>query len=238
MNLILFEPGETGRPIPPDDPRVLHLRRTLRREAGEPFDAGVIDGPRGKGRILHEDGEGVHLAFEPGPPPEPLLPVTLLAGLPRPQTARRILREAASFGTHGIHFMATDRGEPSYAESSLWSNGEVRRHLIAGTEQRFSTLLPEVVLHAGLAEALDLLLPVHTGAALDNYEAAGPLSRFRPARPPVFLAVGSERGWSARERDLFRERGVPLLKLGEPVLRSETACLCGLTLLLAALEFL
>ena len=238
MNLILFEAGETGRPLPADDPRALHLRRILRRAVGELFDAGVVNGPRGKGRILSVDREGLHFAFEPGAEPEPLLQVALLVGLPRPQTARRILREAASFGVGEIHFAATDKGERSYAGSSLWSTGEARRHLIAGTEQRFSTLLPELVLHDRLEAALDRLLPAHAGAALDNYEATGPLSGFRPARFPVFLAVGAERGWSAGERDLLRARGVPLLKLGKPVLRTETACLCGLTLLMAALQIL
>ncbi len=51
MNLILFELPETQRPLPIDDPRARHVLEVLRRRVGESFDAGLIDGPRGKATV-------------------------------------------------------------------------------------------------------------------------------------------------------------------------------------------
>lgn len=238
MNLILFGEEEIHSLLPLQDPRAIHILHTLRRSRGDVFDAGIINGPRGKAMVAEVEATGLRLRFDPTETPPDLHPGAILVGLPRPQTARKILQEVTSLGIGEIHFAGTDKSEPSYSESKLWTTGEYRRHLTAGAEQAFTTRIPRLRRHGDLAAALELLLPRHEGVALDNYEATGPLRSYRPQRAECLLAVGPERGWSGPERDLFRERGVPLLHLGDRPLRTETACLCGLTLLLAKLEWL
>jgi RsmE family RNA methyltransferase len=44
---------------------------------------------------------------------------------------------------------------------------------------------------------------------------------------PVVLAIGAERGWSDRERDLLEEAGFLRLSLGDRALRTETACVAA-----------
>jgi RsmE family RNA methyltransferase len=46
------------------------------------------------------------------------------------------------------------------------------------------------------------------------------------------LAVGSERGWSSRERDMLEEAGFLRLSLGKRALRTETACTAAVILLM------
>ena len=234
MNLILFEASETGRLLPLDDPRARHILEVLRREPGDTFDAGLIDGPRCKATLVSVDDAGLKLSFEPGEMPSPMAPITLIVGLPRPQTARKLLEEATSMGVEALHFVSCDRGEASYRQSRLWSTGEWRRHVIAGAEQAFSTLLPDVSFDLSLEEALNALVPGYYRIALDNYEAASALGSLR-VEPPVVLALGPERGWSADERDLLRNRGFELAHLGERVLRVETACVAALSLVRARL---
>jgi RsmE family RNA methyltransferase len=53
-----------------------------------------------------------------------------------------------------------------------------------------------------------------------------------PTKRPVVLAVGSERGWSDRERDLFESAGFLRLSLGNRALRTETACVAATVLAL------
>jgi 16S rRNA (uracil1498-N3)-methyltransferase len=236
MNLILFSEDESAHPLPRSDPRAVHLLQTLRRREGDCFDAGFLNGPRTKGMIAKITDEALLLAFDPVSPPPPLHPVSLLVGLPRPQTARKILQEATSLGVEEIHFTPTEKGEPSYAASKLWSTGEYRRHLIAGAEQAFTTRIPLLEHHQDLTAALDQLLAGRVAVALDNYEATGPLRDFQPAGCRCLLVVGAERGWSAEERDLFRARKIPLLQLGSNVLRTETACVGGLAILLAKMQ--
>ncbi|PTY02784.1 16S rRNA methyltransferase [Opitutaceae bacterium EW11] len=241
MNLILFEPEETAQPLPRSDPRALHVLNVLRREVGDSFDVGLVDGPRGKAMLVEIGRDTLKLSFSWGVPPPPLDPITLIVGLPRPQTARKILQDATALGVSSVHFVRTDRAEPSYGQSTLWNSGEWRRHLIAGAEQAFCTRLPAVTWNRTLADTLALLSHEAGRVALDNYEGTMPLlqysvSGYNPSNPPeVALAVGSERGWSAEERHALRQQGFALAHLGTRVLRTETAIVAALAILKAKL---
>ncbi|HVU23993.1 MAG TPA: RsmE family RNA methyltransferase [Opitutus sp.] len=236
MNLVLFEPAEARVPLPSRDPRALHLLTVLRRRVGDTFDAGLVNGPRGKGTIVAIDPHALTLRFDWGPEPPPLDPITLIVGLPRPQTARDILRDATTLGAAALHFVATEKGDPNYAASTLWRRDQWRRHLIAGAEQAFSTRLPLVTHGLALAEAIVGLPAGDTRIALDNYEAAEPLSTCHTLYDKaVCLALGGERGWSPAERALLRANGFAFAHLGERVLRTETAVIAALTLMKARL---
>jgi RsmE family RNA methyltransferase len=236
VNLILFEPAELAVPLPRTDPRARHLLDVLRRQVGDTFDAGLLNGPRGKGTLTARDATTLHLAFVWGPPPPPPDPITLVVGLPRPQTARDILRDATTLGAAAIHFVRTEKSDASYAQSTLWSSGEWRRHLVAGAEQAFATRVPEVTFGGALADVLASLPVPAARLALDHYESPSPLSGYTgTAADPHVLALGGERGWSARDRALLRSAGFQFAHLGTRVLRTETAVIAGLALLRARL---
>lgn len=235
VNLILFEPAEIGATLPASDVRVLHLANVLRRKPGDTFDAGIVNGPRGKGHVAAVTEAGWTLEFEPGSAPPPAPPITLIVGLPRPQTARDILRETTSLGVAALDFVVTDKGERNYAASTLWTSGEWRRLVRQGAEQAFCTRIPDVRHGATLREALSGLAAGGTRLALDNYEAAEPLGDTVALAPPVVLGIGGERGWSAAEREMLRAAGFQLVHLGTRVLRTETACIAALTLVRARL---
>jgi RsmE family RNA methyltransferase len=129
----------------------------------------------------------------------------------------------------------TEKTERNYAQSSLWTTGEWRRHLVAGAEQAFSTHIPEITRGHTLAETLAALPPDARRLALDNYEAAAHLGTVRLApAAPIALALGPERGWSAGDRALLRSHDFALVHLGPRVLRCETAVVAALTLVRAA----
>ena len=237
MNLILFEREELKSELPSADPRAQHILRVLRRRQGDSFDAGLIDGPRGKGTLTSVTATSISIRFEWLEEPPPLDPIELLVGLPRPQAARRILHAMTSLGVARLRFITADRGEAGYSSSSLWTAGEWRRHLIDGAQQAFTTRLPAVTVGQGLAEAIDSLEPGGTRLALDNYEAAQSLSKIA-AVEPVTLALGPERGWSDRERDLLRSHCFELAHLGERVLRTETACIAAVAVVKSRLALL
>lgn len=142
MNLILFEPHELNVPLPRTDRRAVHLVEVLRRVAGDNFDAGLVNGPRGKATLTAIAPDALTIAFAWGEPLPPAPSLTLIVGLPRPQTARDILRDATSLGVTTLHFIRTEKGEANYAQSTLWSSGEWRRHVLAGAEQAFDPRIP------------------------------------------------------------------------------------------------
>ncbi|MSU23522.1 MAG: 16S rRNA (uracil(1498)-N(3))-methyltransferase [Opitutus sp.] len=237
MNLILFEPAETSRPLPRTDPRAAHILTVLRREVGGTFDCGLVNGPRGKATLAALGATTLTLGFawEATPPAAPA-PITLILGLPRPQTARDLLRDATSLGVAALHFVTTEKGDSNYARSSLWSSGEWRRHLVIGAEQAFDTHLPAVTHGQPLAAALAQLAKKSTRLALDNYEAPTPLSTCNlSGDKSVALALGPERGWSPAERELLRANEFSLVHLGARVLRTETACIAAIALIKAKL---
>jgi RsmE family RNA methyltransferase len=206
---------------------------------GDTFDVGVINGPRGKAIIVEDDHTaGMRLRMEWTAPPDKPFPIALLIGLPRPQTARKILQETTSMGVSLIIFFDSDKGESSYRQSRLWATAEWKRHLTLGAEQAFTTWLPEVFHFPSLHDALGCP-SANTGRyALDVYEAAAPLSSMPTEHAAFNLAVGSERGWSPSERTTLRENGYQLVDLGERILRTETACTVAIAIIAAQMGWM
>jgi len=234
VNLVLFHSEEIARPLPRSDARAEHILGVLRRKTGDSLDVGLANGPRGKATLLCVTASTLDLGFtwEPSPPPLPP-PTTLIIGLPRPQTARKILQDAATIGVRALHFARCERCEPSYADSKLWSSGEWQRHLEAGAAQAFCTHIPQLTHGRMLSELVSELSGEKAAAyiALDNYEATAPLSKIALAPDtPLVLALGPERGWTSNERDALRTTGFTLAHLGPRVLRLETAVTAALAI--------
>jgi RsmE family RNA methyltransferase len=235
VNLILFEAAEIEHSLPRSDRRARHILEVLRRKPGDTFDAGIVNGLRGKGTLVAIGDKEITLTFAGETAPQPAAPITLIVGLPRPQTARDILRDATTLGVGAIHFVRTEKSEPSYAQSTLWTSGEWRRLAIAGAEQAFDTRIPEITHGRGLAEVVASLPPATTRIALDNYESPTALSQIENVTHHVTFAIGGERGWSAAERALLRAQGFRLTHLGPRILRTETACVAAIAMMRARL---
>ncbi|MCS7002205.1 MAG: 16S rRNA (uracil(1498)-N(3))-methyltransferase [Dehalococcoidia bacterium] len=231
MNVILFAPDETR--LRADDPRAVHLLTVLRASVGDSFRAGVIDGPLGVGTITARDDDGLALAFAWGEPPPPLPPITVIIGLPRPPTARKILHEATALGVARLWFVRTALGERSYAQSPLWTAGEWRRHCLDGAQQAICTRIPEVDAGRTLMAALRHLPESHR-VALDHEVADQSIAEV-PLGAPLTLAIGAERGWTDAERDRLRAHGFAFAHLGRRVLRVETATIAALAVAQARL---
>ena len=239
MNLILFEPHELAVPLPREDRRADHILTVLRRRVGDTFDAGLVNGPRGKATLLAIEATTLTLAFHGEIAPAQPDPITLIVGLPRPATARDILRESAALGVAAIHFVATEKGEPSYAQSTLWSSDEWRQLLLAGAAQAFDTRIPGVSHGQTLAGTIATLSPGSRRIALDNYESPAGLGQMELAQDSsVVVAIGSERGWSAAERGTLREGAFDFAHLGPRVLRVETATIAALSIIRAKLQLM
>ena len=239
VNLILFEPSEVQQPLALTDRRARHVLTVLRRQVGDTFDVGVVNGSRGKATLKSVTSDVLVLGFQWTEAPRIADPITLIVGLPRPQTARDILRDATTLGVAAIHFVRTHRSDPSYAQSTLWTTGEWRRHLISGAEQAFDTAIPEVTFTETLGQKLSSLASSSVRVALDNYESPTRLSETDVmVGPHLILAIGGERGWSGQDRDVLRSHGFTFCHLGNRILRTETAVIAALTLLRARLGLL
>jgi RsmE family RNA methyltransferase len=235
MNCILFEPDETVRPLSKRDGRAAHLLKVLHKKPGDEFEAGILGGMRGRGRLerIAEDGS-IEFSLNLNEAPPPRSPLHIGVGFSRPIQMRRILREMANMGARAISFFGTDSGEKSYRETTLLSDGGARAAFIEGAAQGRDTILPVLSVYRNLDEWLQNApgtMPDAFCICADNIAAEGSFAGLPRNANDFFAAVGSERGWSDRERGLFREAGFHSLSLGERPLRTETACVAAAALL-------
>ena len=279
MNLILFDKEELNRELPYGDPRAVHMGRILKLDEGDEFLAGVIGGPKGRGRLLSRESRGWRIGFTPLGESPPLHPLTLVLGCPRPPTARRILKDMCSMGLKEIRVCSTDLNEDSYLGAKFWREGLWKAALRDGAMQGAATLLSGVKTAPTLQGVLDDLPrgpgirrialecdsrvspPEPRGgdisasgaagaARLDGWAAgeageagearldgwaAGAAGEAGVSGDEAVLAVGPERGWSYRERGILAEHGFTPVRLGERILRTETACAAGAGLMLLQL---
>jgi RsmE family RNA methyltransferase len=160
-------------------------------------------------------------------------------GFPRPIQLRRLLRDLANLGIAAADLLGTDRGEKSYRDTKLLIDGGARAAMIEGAVQARDTGIPRLSaypsLDAWLVEKPWAADPAPLLAAADNVRPEGSLARFPAANRAVVLAIGPERGWSGRERQLFAAAGFTRLSLGPRALRTETACTAALVLLMEKL---
>ena len=234
VNLVLITADEAKSGLPPDDARSRHLRENVRLAVGGTFHVGVENALRGIATIT---ALAPRLSFSVvwENSPQARLPLTVLVGLPRPQTAKKVLHDLASLGAAKIIFFESAKGDSGYLTSSLWKDGEWCEHVLKGTEQACSTLVPEVTRVGSLAEALVGLDANAWKLALDPYEATGAPEVTSPAKAAV-LAIGPERGFADSERAALRAAGFTFAHLGDRILRVEAAALVGGALMLAQLR--
>lgn len=235
MNLILLETEEPRQRLAAGTPAATHLRDVLKARAGSTFWCGAENGARGIATVEAAEPDGsfaFSVAWERGVPADVFSPpIRLLVGLSRPQTMKKIFAAAGEIGCREIRVFVTENGDPAYARSSLWRDGndELRALLRKAAEQTCTTFLPPARLFPSLAEACADLAesPAGSAFALDVYEAESSLADVAfpplPAGTPRAFAIGSERGWTDAERRALRERGFVFAHLGARVLRTETA---------------
>jgi 16S rRNA U1498 N3-methylase RsmE len=246
------------------DERAIHLLKVLHKKAGDSFDAGLIGGKLGKG-IIKEIAETISFSLHLDTAPPPRVPLRICAGFPRPIQLRRMFRDLSSLGLEAVDLAGTELGEKSYRDTKLLSDGGARTALIEGAALARDTRLPVLAVYpcleawlkaqpwaaaypSALLVAADNVLPagsfsqLNTGAGSDGVQRlngvgkAGDVQRLNGAG--AVLAVGPERGWSSREREMLEAAGFMRLSMGARALRTETAAIAACILLMEKIGYL
>ncbi len=252
MNLVLLD-GEDSRVLAAGTPEAEHLLRVLKIAPGGTFWCGVKNGARALATVREISPAGA-ISFSvkweettaaPDGDVSAFLRVRLLVGLSRPQTMKKVLAVASELGCARIDVFRSEKGDPAYAESTLWKKGDgtIAEILKKSAQQTCSTAFPPVSLHRSLADFFATendLRERHSGGdfslvALDIYAAAKSLAEtpIDFSTETLLLAVGPERGWSEREREILCGNAGVFAHLGERILRVETAVGAALSVALA-----
>ena len=249
MNICLFNKDEISLPLDLRDERGEHIVKILHKKEGETFTAGIIGGQAGTATItkIEDDNRKLWFDFKPESDGKPLTKLKMIIGFPRPNQLKRLLRDIAGLGVCEVHLTGTELGEKSYMQSTLVEKGSAYKMLLDGTVQAGSTHVPELFLHKTLSECVAKVLEEGSSAAdagkpllaaLDNKRPKLSLGKFMEAaesHPFVVAAIGSERGWTDKEREFLEEKGFALCGMGERILRTETAATVAGSIILAQL---
>jgi 16S rRNA (uracil1498-N3)-methyltransferase len=214
-----------------------HLRRVLRLKPGD--DVSVFDGMGHgfRGRIEAVTALEAGVALErPENTAEPRLRVTLLQGLPHGDRMDFIVEKAVEMGVHRIVPVTCERSVVRPAPGPWQRLERFRRITASAAKQSGRNLVPPVL------EVIDFsAAAVFEGGAASKRarilfhprESAEPgLARPLAGTDEAFLLVGPEGGWDDKEVAAARAAGWSVTGLGPRILRSDTAALVALTLVM------
>ena len=228
----------------------LHAARVLRLKAGETVQ--ILDNENlYQGELLQLEEQAVIVRIlEKLPSPEPPAQVTLLQGLPKGDKLEMIVQKATELGAFAIAPVEMSR---SIAKADRQSKKQERYQRIAleAAKQSGRAHVPEI--HP--PQSFSALCKALANAAEPPYDAvliaweeeqAMPLSRairsLRQAHADslnghrIALLIGPEGGISIEECEQLKVIGAQSVTLGPRILRTETAGICALSVIWAALD--
>ncbi len=247
MNICLFSNDEISKPLSLKDERGQHIIKVLHKKPGDTFTAGIIGGESGTACIKSIDDNGISFDFTSEGNGKPLSKLDMIIGFPRPIQLKRLLRDIAALGVGRVYLTGTDLGEKSYMQSTLVERGAVYQMLLDGTVQAGSTHVPEFFLYKTLDECLsEIEKSGEPGCrlALDNVNPSCRLSDAVKDKleslenSRVIAAIGSERGWTNREREVLEKTGYVRCGMGERIMRTETAATVAGAIILSEMEII
>lgn len=242
MNIALFTESEINTPLSVKDERGEHIVKVLHKKEGDTFKAGIIGGMVGTATITGIENNLIHFSFTPETPGLEPQPLIMVIGFPRPIQLKRLLRDIAALGVKEVHLTGTELGEKSYMQSNLVEHGTAYKMLLDGTVQAGTTSVPELFLHQTLSDCIEA---VKTSAgncfqalALDNINPKCSLveamnSEILTEKCITIAAIGSERGWTDKERKMLEDAGFSRCGMGKRIMRTETAATVAASVILA-----
>lgn len=250
MNICLFKQEELNRPLSIKDERGEHIIKILHKKEGDTFSAGVINGMAGTATIKKIENGEITFDFKPESEGKNLYPLKMIIGFPRPIQLKRLLRDIAALGVQEVHLTGTELGEKSYMQSNLVEHGTAYQMLLDGTVQAASTHVPDLFLHKTLKDCLESVIPEKEQCnnakilklCMDNINPKGSLFSVlqeqyeKPAL--VVAAIGSERGWTQKEREMLESAGYLRVGMGSRVMRTETAATVSASIISACMGWM
>ena len=225
-----------------EDRRARHLLEVLKLAPGREFHFGVINHSIGRGVCTTMDQDGLHGTYAPIKSVALETQLTsspqrsLVLGLPRPKSLRRILRMVGILGIQQLHLINTARVDKSYWGSPWLEPEALRAALIEGLEiacRAGATLpiLPRVhqhrlfrpfaedqlpqLLHGASAQSQDHSRNLVSGIVLHPGPIRSEQERRLQSSKDLLLALGPEGGFVDFELELFHKAGLQTWSFGE-----------------------
>jgi RsmE family RNA methyltransferase len=214
--------------------RAEHIRAILKLQVGDSLEIGILNGPKGSGRIEKIDNQGViiHADTFPELDQDEVAPqIVIICALPRPQTLKKVLLTCGMMNVHSLYLIRANRVEKSYYHSPLLNPHNYKPFLVEGLSQGKFTRLPEVKIFERFKPFFEDIFPEIEKEAGPEHIKLLPDSESEMMLNDVcsghdrhiMLAIGPEGGWVPFEIDMMIGLGFKIFSLGPWVLRVEHA---------------
>ena len=146
----------------------------------------------------------------------------LIVGLSRPQTSKKVLEHATTFGARNFHFFKATLSEKSYLDSKLFEDEAYLEFIYLGLSQasQFSRI-PTFKLdkynpaQQYLESPQKYILDLNAEKSFLDFDLN--------FEKPITLAIGPERGWAIEDLEIFNTNGFKSVKISSSILRVEHA---------------
>lgn len=214
-----------------------HLARVLRLKPGDQLVVVGQDGQAGKAVIDSVTATCVTAKLTSGIDSmvEPPLTVWLAQGLPKGDKMDLIVQKAVELGVAGIIPLAAEHSVVRY-DAAKQLNRITRWQKIAGEagKQCGRGKIPQITNIKTMTEVLaelssnTTLLMLYEGETTQGIREA--LGNY--AKGTIVVIIGPEGGFSAAEVELCHKRGAQIVTMGPRILRTETAAIAALTIVM------
>lgn len=245
MHHFFVEPSQIqGNHIFIDGPDVNHIRNVLRMNPGE--EVNVTDGSGEKVyrcaiASIGEDKVELNIMWAQEKGMELPSKIYLFQGLPKSDKMELIIQKAVELGVYEIIPMATARAVVKLDQKK--AAAKVKRWQAiseSAAKQSKRLLIPEVKEPVKFSEALELasdldvrLIPYELAEGMDGTRRI--IQSVKPGQS-VAVFIGPEGGFEEAEVELAKEAGFQAITLGRRILRTETAGMTVLSILMYQLE--
>lgn len=202
--------------------RYIHEWHDLRE--GVEVRAGIWSGPRGTAKVLVNEKEKIEFEIDCRKPPLTKIPSILIVAVPRPQTVKKAIQAAFSFGVQALHLIQSENVVPSYLSSKTLQPVGIQGEMLKAMEQTCDTIPLEIHIHSKWYVFAKETLPALSDRIERKYIAHTRSDNVTLTKSPSSIsAIGPESGWTENEVAKFIECGFQVVSLGERMLRVEHA---------------
>ena len=225
MNIVLLEAEQTQSEFwKIDNPRqIQHLSQHVQLNAGDTLKVGIRNGERYLTEVISVSEQQIRIRPIQLEAIPTKLPVHLILALPRPKVLRRIIMDAVTLGVERISLIHSYRVDKSYWQSPFLQH--LDDYVTLGLEQAGDTIEPEIQLYKRFKPFVEDVLPTFISDQKPAYVAHPYAEQQMPhaIQHSCCLIVGPEGGFIPFEVDLFKKNGCQARRLGNRILRTETA---------------
>ena len=225
MNIVLLEAEQTQSEFwKIDNPRQLqHLSQHVQLNAGDTLKVGIRNGERYLTEVISVSEQQIRIRPIQLEAIPTKLPVHLILALPRPKVLRRMVMDAVTLGVQRISLIHSYRVDKSYWQSPFLQH--LDDYVTLGLEQAGDTIEPEIQLYKRFKPFVEDVLPTFISDQKPAYVAHPYAEQQMPhaIQHSCCLIVGPEGGFIPFEVDLFKKNGCQARRLGNRILRTETA---------------